>query len=317
MSLDDEAKLAEQRRRAAKASARMLEFVQEVQRSDLKAASIEKGRIVIGSGDGHVVIVRPGTDRVLDGNTLSGFKDLLAGNEITHPKVIKAMNDFINEGRKNADLDIGKADRNLIREYINRYEKEGARIEHSWPAPDLQEHKDTTKNIVRWFQVPRTTSLKEMIDIVESYKPPKAPDYLPLGGRPDWYQHNRCSDFVQKVVPFVVPLVKEEVKPVDGIAPYANANNIDKALKARADETNKALPLSSPEGGKTSVPVSGADDSKKTVPPPPPPGSAGKPAVGGVKMPLDLDPNGVRRETGTTDPKKQILKDPPLPVRDR
>jgi hypothetical protein len=89
----------------------------------------------------------------------------------------------------------------------------------------------------------------------------------------------------------------------------------------RYETTGPSKPIATQQDSKWIGPTpsnatkSRADESKKISPPPP--GSAGKPVVGGVKMPLDLDPNSGHRETGTTDPKNQILKDPPPPVKDK
>lgn len=200
--------------------------VRQVARDELKAFSAEDGKLVIGTlkdegGNGHVVIVKPGSDRVWDGNTLGGFKDVVNGTKISNERVIKRMNNFIREQFGANAPDVSKAKPHELQKYLDHYVQKGAPASHSWTQDDLKK--------VEWYQVPSDRKVK---DIVKNYEPPAAKDKA--------HENLRCNDLLQKAAPIVKDMVKEEVKPGEGQkAPYVNANNIDEALRTRSAETRK------------------------------------------------------------------------------
>jgi hypothetical protein len=229
--------------------------VLQITSDGVKAYSTEQGKVVIGSlasdGHGHVVIAHPDSTNVWDGNTLGGFKDLVNGNSISNKSVLDRMESFVNRQypadvadvqnakpkhwktataeEKQAYYDkvsdlFSKASDDDKKKYLNSYVENGAPINDSW-RPELRAK-------VQWYQVPTD---QKVSDVIKDYQPPEAKSAAD--------QNLRCNDLVQKVAPSVRLVVVEEVKaPTGQTAPDVTANNIDAALKARAQQTQKAQP---------------------------------------------------------------------------
>jgi hypothetical protein len=186
--------------------------VQKVAPKDVKARSEEKGKAVLGllprdKSAGNVVTAVPGqTDRVWDGNTLGGFKDLLAGKKILDDAVVDRMGAFVreqypekNEALKETAkslraklLDLGEdpltvepkvvdAVRAKIKDYfeqaspaekqqlVDRYVEQGAPITQVFTPAEIDQ--------IQWYQVPTGGDVKQ---IVRNYAPP-APVAPPTG----------------------------------------------------------------------------------------------------------------------------------------
>jgi len=207
--------------------------VVKIESDSLAAFSAEKGKAVIGtladeSGNGHVVVLRPGTDRVYDGNTLGGFKDLLDKKSVSNEYVVKLMNNFIREQFPKDTADILKAKPEQMQKYLDRYIEKGAPLSHSWRSADLEK--------VQWFQVPSDKDLKT---VAKEYQPPKS--------ETPGDQNRRCNDFLKNAAPVVSDLVHSEVAPPKGQkAPDVTANNIDRALHDRLKEEIRLRPVQPP-----------------------------------------------------------------------
>ena len=87
---------------AAKAKTKTDGAVEAIAQGDVKAFSSEKGKAVIGvlpkdDDDGKIVTAVPGQDRVWDGKTLGGFKDLLDGKKVDDATALDRIGAFIRE----------------------------------------------------------------------------------------------------------------------------------------------------------------------------------------------------------------------------
>lgn len=281
----------------------------------IKAMSREKGKVVIGSlaaeGNGHIVFAVPGSNRVWDGNTLGGFKDLVNGTDVTNQRVINRMNSFINEGRAKDDrLDVTKLSKDEVQGHLNNYVQKGAPVSHSW-GPGARDD-------VKWYQVPSTQDIKQ---VVKDYQPPPAVNDKGVN-----MQNLRCNDLGQKVAPILKDLVVSEVPTPKGLAaPYVNANNIDAALQKRAEKTQlahqpQASGTPTPAPGPVPTPGSRPSGTPTPTPPPtpaPPPGPTPPPTPrpSGTPTPTPT-PSGTPTPTPGSTPGSApmpLVKRPPEP----
>jgi hypothetical protein len=251
------------------------------------------GSLADGEGHGHLVVTVPGTDRVWDGNTIGGFKDLLAGKPIGSAKVLQRMNTFLREQFPHdafsdksptaAQLNqhFAAMSKDQKQEFLNRYIDSGARITNSFRATPDTEHGEKVAPLgrVSWYQVtlgPKAADLKEL---VRSYEPTKG---FPQG--------LRCNDFALHLAPVLAQLVHS----VLGKDVETSAKMIDNTLSRAASPPTATAPRTvsvQPSTGTLHGPF-----------PPTPP------ADKGVRINLDVAPDQfLRGKSGKV--KDAILKD--------
>lgn len=272
--------------------------VRQVTKDDLETASNAKGKVVIGSlaaddHNGHVVVVVPGRMNVWDGNTLGGLKDLVAGKSVSNESVLNRMESFVNrqypadienvqktkpQGLKNATAEEKKAYFDKVTDFFSNASKEDKQkyldsyIKNGASLNDSWNPTDRAK--VKWYQVQTDQKVKDIIKHFSSTQP----------------QNLRCNDLVQQVAPVMKDLVKKEV----GERAFVTANNIDKALSLRSEKTTQPVQKLGLDGIMVNPRMTNTSSSQSSPK--------------GVRMPLDLDANGVQRESSATNPKKDVPK---------
>jgi hypothetical protein len=244
-------------------------------------ATTDKDKVEIlsagGEDHGHVVVRVPGTrDRVWDGNTLGGLKDLadgkfknLDGKNLSNGvkddtvKVLERVNMFLKyetgfeadaftgkwpkKGSKeekakymqDLELYFAKMDAKKAKEILDRYEDNGAPLSQSW---DLGSRRKGGK----------FNPGKEAPFIVGYQLPAKDKDGKSIDVRQIIKNYTtpndnrainlRCNDLVEKVAPVVAQIVFDENAPKGKKAQEVTANNINSALFQRAQRIQQAAP---------------------------------------------------------------------------
>jgi hypothetical protein len=182
--------------------------VRPVAGDEVKAYSAEKGKAVVGlvpneKGDGgDIVTAVPGSkDRVWDGSTLGGFKDLADGKKVADDATVDRMGAFVREQFPNKDEAIKQSAENLRVGLLDRGEDPmevdtkvaeqvrtdiRAFLDNATPeekqtffdlyaergAPIGQLYRPTQLPRIQWYQVPANGDVRQT---VREYQPPPTP----------------------------------------------------------------------------------------------------------------------------------------------
>jgi hypothetical protein len=238
-------------------------------------ATMDKNKVEIlvtgGASHGHVVVRVPGTrDRVWDGDTIGGFKDLADGNlknlgdgtNQEFKSVLERMNNFLKteyptdafagkrpgknateqeqaKYRQDLELYFAKMDAKKAKEYLDRYENKGAPVSQSWDlgsiGKDGKFKPGQNAPFIVGYQLPAPKDKNgKSIDVRQVIKDYKTPDGFPA--------NLRCNDLVLKAAPVVARIVFDENAPKGKAAQEPTANNMNQALFQQAQRIQQAAP---------------------------------------------------------------------------